>query len=74
MPIRQSKTSGVALNTEVQNAVSGSGTVAYAVKSEVLTDAKAPTNCVFFSSDHLDTDSQPKLCRKNSAGTVAVLG
>lgn len=74
MPIRQSKGSGVALNTDVQNAVSGSGTAAYSFKSEVLTDAKAPTNCVFFSSDHLDTDSQPKLCRKNSAGTVAVLG
>jgi hypothetical protein len=40
----------------------------------VLADAAAPSPSVYLGSDHLDTNSSPKLCRKDSAGNVTVIG
>jgi lysophospholipase L1-like esterase len=39
-----------------------------------MTRANAPDNSLFFSSDDLDPNSAPKLCRKGPAGNVTVIG
>jgi hypothetical protein len=40
----------------------------------VLDDVSAPLLMVYLGSDHLDTNGAPKLCRKDPAGRVNVIG
>ena len=39
-----------------------------------IADLTATNGSIYFGTDHLDTNSKPKLCRKDSAGIVTVIG
>lgn len=40
----------------------------------ILADSVAPNSSMYLGSDHLDTNSAPKLCRKDASGNVNIIG